>query len=121
MGLDNYFCKDAIIIEEIEWPDTHLCGGLLSGGFGSFRGKVYDDYVEKITGKSLYEDSIDTNSVREMGRKLRDHVQQLEHDLVSDDEEIHIGTFNITMKEAKDLATLFEFAASHEMELIAWY
>lgn len=42
-------------IDELDWPGG-LCGGILSGdgGCSSFRGKVYDWYVERVTGHSLY-------------------------------------------------------------------
>ena len=70
MGLDNYFQKDGIENNEITWPNTHLCGGMLSGEFGSFRGKVYDAFVEKITGVTLYEDCIATQTIRQMARKI---------------------------------------------------
>jgi hypothetical protein len=42
-------------LDKLDWPGG-LVGGMLSG-FGdgpSFRGKVYDSYVEVVTGESLY-------------------------------------------------------------------
>lgn len=42
-------------MDSLDWPGG-LCGGMISGqgDAPSFRGKVYDSYVEKVTGQSLY-------------------------------------------------------------------
>lgn len=49
-----------------------LCGGLFSGnGSGSsFRGKVYNDVIEDITGVSLYQERIPNETVKGMADAL---------------------------------------------------
>lgn len=53
--------------------DIQLVGGIVSGnGPYSFRGKVYDGFVEKYTGVSLYQQRIDNDTVVEMADALDD-------------------------------------------------
>jgi len=60
MGLDNYFvklCGPGETAEPLRFdPPLALCVGMLSGGDGSFRGKVYADFVGKVSGLDLYAD-----------------------------------------------------------------
>ena len=59
-------------------PPLHLCGGMLSGsGEGSFRGKVYNELIERLnelierlTGVSLYEETLPNNVIRMMADHL---------------------------------------------------
>ena len=69
MGLDNYWVDENN--EIIKDRGFGLCGGMFSGdGSGSFRGKVYDDIIEEITGVSLYQERIEPAVVAEMADKL---------------------------------------------------
>lgn len=66
MGLDNFW---SAAVE----GDFNVCGGMFSGhGNESFRGKVYSDLVERVTGVSLYEDSIDNGTILDMADKLEE-------------------------------------------------
>jgi hypothetical protein len=62
-------------LSDLPWPGG-LVGGMLSedGGGPSFRGKAYANYVEGVTGRSLF-DACDENwegdIVREVAEKLR--------------------------------------------------
>lgn len=79
MGLDTYAQPNQD--DELSERDVqafmeariNLCGGILSGNGndGSFRGKVYDGIVCKITGCSLYQYWIPVEDVAEMYRKLK--------------------------------------------------
>lgn len=55
----------------VEVPNV-LCGGLFSGnGAGpSFRGKVYNDIIENLTGVSLYQEEIPNETVKGMADTL---------------------------------------------------
>ena len=69
MGLDTYAVfpvptyREGEELLDLEQAPSHLfagvdglCGGMFSGhGNGSFRGKVYNDFVEEITRESLYQ------------------------------------------------------------------
>lgn len=62
-------------LDELPWPGG-LVGGMISadGSAPSFRGKVYTEYVETVTGQSLYA-ACDENW---QGEQLRDITEQLE-------------------------------------------
>jgi hypothetical protein len=76
MGLDTYAMRgpDKELTKEdqeaFEAADIQLCGGILSGPPDSFRGKVYDDLVQEITGESLYEEWIPPERVKRMYEAL---------------------------------------------------
>ena len=83
MGLDNFWELPEGADEPTFEKELRLCGGMFSGhGQGSFRGKVYADLVEAITGVSLYTEKIDNETVREMAQKLAEttYEEALEHD-----------------------------------------
>ncbi len=72
MGLDTYAVtgiKDGgyDVVSPDGFEGISLCGGMMSGqGDGSFRGKVYANVVEEITGVSLYQEYIDPATVAKM-------------------------------------------------------
>ena len=54
MGLDNIWMKNKDEHGVIE-GEFKICGGVFSGhGNDSFRGKVYERFVEDVTGVSLF-------------------------------------------------------------------
>ena len=65
----NYQEEDVQAFKE---ADINLCGGVLSGygDDGSFRGKVYNEIVRRITGQSLYQSWIPVEAVADMYQKL---------------------------------------------------
>lgn len=76
MGLDTYALRsphEDLTEEDAQAFDQagiELCGGILSGSGGSFRGKVYDDLVLEVTGVSLYQEWIPPEKVQEMYQAL---------------------------------------------------
>ena len=79
MGLDVYAVRspEAGLTEEdemvFEEAGIELCGGIFSGGPGSFRGKVYDMLILDITGVSLYQVWIPPETVQQMAEAFK-HV-----------------------------------------------
>jgi hypothetical protein len=75
VGLDNFAYKLVPITAEDDprLADINLCGGMFSGNGarGSFRGKVYGDMVESITGVSLYQSVISTGDVQTVAEELK--------------------------------------------------
>jgi hypothetical protein len=77
MGLDN--CARRASGEEptgediaaFEEEGPNLCGGIVSGDAGSFRGKVYAGLVDAVTGESLYEEFTPPEGVKAMYEALR--------------------------------------------------
>lgn len=89
-----------------------VCGGIFSGhGNSSFRGKVYNHLIERVTGVSLYQDEIPNTTIVEMGRKLGqipfDDVQRIDP--------------NIEQKEFFDLVTMFQSHGSAGHSLRGWW
>lgn len=82
MGLDSFFKMPKNPDEEVKQynlpefaePYPSLCGGMFSGDGtdGSFRGKVYNPFIEELTGVSLYEEEINNETLREMVAKFEE-------------------------------------------------
>lgn len=71
-------------LEDLPWPGG-LVGGMLSenGGGPSFRGKAYDTYVERVTGRSLYmaiDEPWQDDVLREVAQALRTAADTSEHE-----------------------------------------
>ena len=117
MGLDSFFRKsrDELGVElecdlpKFDDPQPSLCGGMFSGhGFdGSFRGKVYAELVEDITGVSLYSEWIDNDIVKLMADKLDAACQRQEY--VYGDSDLY------------DLARVFRAFADAGYSLTGWW
>lgn len=91
-----------------------LVGGLLSGnGDGpSFRGKVYNDYVQEVTGESLYQEFIPTEKVKEMANKLEEAVKERKFAEV---------TNPVSAEEAHALTQWFRVCAENGYAVIGWW
>lgn len=139
MGLDNYaahgpdrefqngelvFCSDQDLeamgfepltdddIEAFEQADIHLCGGVLSGAEGSFRGKVYDLLVHDITGESLYQAWIPPQRVKKMYEALMrcDPKTAVERNYV----------YNLKETDIINLRKFFRVCSERNLGLTAW-
>jgi hypothetical protein len=93
-----------------------LCGGLFSGnGAGnSFRGKVYNDVVEYVTGQSLYQEAIPPETVREMADKLEAKTHM---DLSNS----FYAKYDIKPAELQALAKWFRVVADEGGIVIGWW
>lgn len=80
MGLDNIWK----VPEETLHPrmEVALCGGMFSGPGDktceSFRGKVYSDFIEALSGISLYQDSISGDELEHILSSLVQFKESLE-------------------------------------------
>ena len=112
MGLDNFWSGS------VE-GDFKVCGGLCSGhGNDSFRGKVYNTFIEWNTGVSLYDDVIDNRTIRTIADKLDKKIRECTKD----------GTFesfcefwNMDEHEMLDLSRMFRVHALAGHTLTSWY
>ena len=119
MGLDNYAVRasreeltdEDIAAFEAEGPE--LCGGLMSGAPGSFRGKVYSGLISEITGESLYEEFIPPDRVKAMYRALRD----------CDPEELDTYDDRFGDPEAQivELRKFFKVCAERNLAIESWW
>lgn len=115
MGLDNIWKKNKDENGFVE-GDFKLCGGMFSGcGNESFRGKVYNRFVEDITGVSLYGDpetfEIPLETVKQMATDLEETEWR----------DSYISNYDIEHDEFKDLVKMFRLHADAGHYLIAWY
>jgi hypothetical protein len=120
MGLDTYAANG--IGEELtpkqvqafQEADIQLCGGMFSGGEGSFRGKVYDRLIQEVTGESLYQHWIPPETVKKMSRDLNE----------CDPEQVISGLDVLsppTPFEVRQLRTFFQICAEHDLGLQGWW
>jgi len=119
MGLDTYAMRgpDKELtekdLEALEAADIQLCGGMLSGPADSFRGKVYDDLIERITGESLYQEWIPPETVKRMYEALVecDSKEAAEHRYL----------YSITERDIIDLRKFFKVCAERNLGLVGWW
>lgn len=105
---------DLSIFEGIE-----LCGGMMSAnGSGSFRGKVYAEYVEQITGLSLYEAMIEPDTVRHMANLLEADLPDPD---AKGDAIAYEGDWNVTVEDARNLAKWFRACADNGLHVHGWW
>lgn len=92
-------------------PPLNLCGGLLSGnGEGSFRGKVYNEFIQEMTGHSLYSD-LSADDVADIADKL---------EALPEDTKFS-GLYEISNEAFHDLRRMFRAYALIGAGLFAWY
>jgi hypothetical protein len=120
MGLDTYAAPspegdlregDEQAFDE---ADLRLCGGMNSGSGGSFRGKVYSDVVEHVSGVSLYEEWIPPDTVRAMAEAF---------DLCDPEaveSEMAGGVYATSAVEVRELRRFFRICADRGLGLVAW-
>lgn len=122
MGLDSYFANEdwpedeegKMIVPEMEdADDIALVGGILSGHGvnGSFRGKVYNEYVQDVTGESLYQERVPNDVVRQMADALEAYEWGGDEDYWRPED----------AEEADALARVFRHFADEGAELWGWW
>ena len=121
MGLDNYASRspgDIELTEEdekaFEQAAVELCGGMMSGGDGSFRGKVYLDVVDRVAGVSLGAEWIPPETMREIAAAFE------RCDLAGVVEESKGDPYPVTEAEVGQLAKFFRICAERGLGLIGW-
>ena len=113
MGLDTYSSKEGLNCGRIK-----LCGGLMSAnGQGSFRGKVYADFIEKITEEGLYQELIPNAIVRTMSYKLTKYIE----DNTEESHDPGAYDWDVSWQEAKDIAKWFRITAGNDADVIGWW
>jgi hypothetical protein len=123
MGLDSYAVKMENMSDEKFKGIGTLCGGMFSQGDdgegstgNSFRGKVYNDFVEKVTGYSLYEE-LDNYTCG----KIADCIKKFLKGNPDDKEWDYGKAFTVTREEATTLAKWFKIVHDNDGSYHAWY
>jgi hypothetical protein len=115
MGLDSYFKIKKYETPDWKELDIHLCGGMMSGhgSDGSFRGKVYSNMIEELTGHSLYQEEINRETIQEIAKRLNKISYESAKDFLA---------WNFSVQEWEDLKKLFNKAADTEnCVLLGWW
>ena len=94
-------------------PELHLITGILFDTPRAFRGKTYNEIIERITGISLYQEEIHNEKVNQMAVALEEHVLTPEDKeyLYLDDKE----------QEYTDLKRMFRAFADAGALLHGWW
>jgi|LakMenEpi03Aug12_release.lakeMendotaPanAssembly.Ray.scaffolds.fasta_scaffold40080_9 hypothetical protein len=127
MGLDIFAMKFAPAPAE-DFKDINLCGGVFSTGDSSFRGKVYNSFIEWVTGdeQTLYKESIDFDSVKEIRNQLAlFFVENKDADKAQDLlDEIHNNgqiDYPIKVDEVRNLLKFFDVCVEKGYTLHGWW
>ena len=137
MGLDSFWLepekndKGEYDTMEVETDEPiQLCGGMMSGsGCGSFRGKVYDDIVDGVTGESLYQEMINNETVRAMADALEAADYDTYYGLdkpktgepLDNIQDVFAGSNQISREEFADLQRMFRLYADAGANLHGWW
>ena len=126
MGLDNIVYKQ-VAVEDKRLAEAlaPLCGGMLTDGANSFRGKVYSDLVEAITDHDLYSTDEWTWSTMDQVVKsfediiLEDKVQSWLDDYNSSKE--NVWNIKYSKEEFMALYKVFKLCSDEGWSINAWY
>ena len=112
MGLDNYW-KDQHGKEGYVEGYFRVVGGLCSGnGNDSFRGKVYNEIVHELTGESLYQDKISSETVKEMNEA----IQECEFERMR-----KLTCWEIEENEWTDFKRMWQAHSNAHHHLVSWW
>lgn len=121
MGLDTYAAYPKTpeedkykLMEDSMFPANTLVGGMFSGSGNSFRGKVYNDYVEHVTGISLYQEVIPNHHVHRMADLLEEAIPNFRKLKAEQN-------FHINLKESYMLAEWFRTVANQGGVVLGWW
>lgn len=147
MGIDTYASTrpDEIVLtpeqeHAFKAAQIELCGGLFSGGCGSFRGKIYIILILEITGESLFQEWIPPENVKRMDQALQNFYRAHRHRIEAlqgyrsppDEGEEQVSPNedrsrslpeDLDLPELQDLGELcrfFKVCADHDLGLINW-
>lgn len=128
MGLDTFAMKIVPAPAE-DFAGIELCGGMFSStGAASFRGKVYNSFIEWVTGdeKTLYEEHTDFESVKEIRNQLALFFVENKDDTKAQEllDEIHNNgqiDYSITVDEVRNLLKFFDVCVEKGYTLHGWW
>jgi hypothetical protein len=127
MGLDTFAYYGALSPDATDahkmmpdrlFPPNGLCGGLFSGGGASFRGKVYNEWIEWCTyGRyTLYTEELSENQVRD----IYDAMYLKQEDTYYKKFVRETGS-DITYGQTIDLLKWFEIVVDNKGVVVGWW
>jgi hypothetical protein len=122
MGLDSIISRspnEVVLPAEdrraLNESGIELCGGIGGDGVISFRGKVYDMFVLKVTGVSLYEEWLPPETISEMA----DALARVDPETIG--EQLALSEyFTPSPDEVRNLQKLFRLCAQRRLGITAW-
>lgn len=128
MGLDVYAVRKSpdsseyshmenSLFSEIKYP---LCGGIFSGnGNGaSFRGKVYNDFIESISGVTLYQEMMGSDDIETIVNNLR---LVLSKSILEGVETVDSKYGVVTVDEIYSLLKWFSVVSKNNGNVMGWW
>jgi len=124
MGLDTYAYVDKEPMADTLFPEccVHLCGGMFSGGGSSFRGKVYNSFIESISGVTLYTEKMSNDDLNMIVDSLKNIIDVYNNDSHKDyDENNYFYEYCVTVAEVKALYAWFNTVKEHNGFVVGWW
>lgn len=128
MGLDTFARLDKLPAPHTDFVDVNLCGSMFTDGCSAFRGKVYNSFIEWVTGdeKTLYEEMLGYEDVKEIRNQLAlffvenkdDKKAQLILDTVHNNGQID---YPITVDEVRNLLKFFDICVEKGYTVHGWW
>jgi hypothetical protein len=137
VGLDNIW----VLPEGVEHPvittgRAYISGGMMSGPGDSgqctsFRGKVYAEFIQTLSGHSLYEDELDDSAIGEIADSLEEFQASIKplsgrelYEFLASRFEETIDSYQIEdcLETLDDLSTMFrKYSEIEGASLKSWY
>tara|TARA_R110000782_G_scaffold135613_1_gene227980 strand:- start:503 stop:919 length:417 start_codon:yes stop_codon:yes gene_type:complete len=138
MGLDCYIkhANEDKLFKSKRLENLGLCGAMFSGhGNGSFRGKVYEDFITWLmelndpdcVGHTWHiepGEHIQSDTLQLYGKLIQDYLEVLREEnpsLQADDVVLEAEFDGYYIRELEDLALLFEIAAENKCIMETWW
>lgn len=127
MGLDTYAMR-LIPADDKDFEGLNLCGGIFSSSGSGFRGKVYESFIQWVTGdeQTLYKRDQGIENITEIYNQLQLFMK--EH---PDEEEAQVYLnmllsenwidYSISLQEVKDLIKFFKICIDKDYRLHGWW
>ena len=119
MGLDSFWMYgDEPLYLDFD-PELNLIGGMFSGsGAGSFRGKSYSDFIENISGVSLYQEDMPNEDVVRIAEALENTSMETKVSLLKED---WGGMEDNYEQHITDVTRMFRSYADYGATLHGWW
>jgi hypothetical protein len=121
VGLDTFAARAPDVkltaedVRAFEAADIDLCGGMYSDGTVSFRGKVYADVIELVSGVNIYEQLIPPEEVSVIAQAFdRSDPEDVERRTAGDH-------YSVTSTEVRQLAAFFDICRDRGLGLVGWW
>ena len=127
MGLDTYAFDGKNEAPDSAFEGINLCGGVFSGGGSSFRGKVYNSFVNWVTNDQvdLYternssdEVALLYNAIDEFLLGGDDKELQSQLDELHNDGSIH---YHVDVDEIRNLHKFMKVCVDNNYTLVGWW